>query len=428
MRHSHSRKRTGTTFAGALSIAALAMPGNAAGALGLFEHGAGIASMGFGGISYSVASETTAMGANPAHVVSFGHRFDAGVSFGTPKADGVIRDNAAAADSQHDTGSSFIYIPQGGWARPVGERWHVGIALQNAGLGPSYDSNPYARFGGGPEAELQLGQSTLVNVLGFRLNAAHAFAASLNVSYQTFKVLGLEGFDNDNASVAPGFVTNRRTDGSWGVGFSLGWTGQLNDRLRAGAGYRSKTWTEKHRDYRGLLPDGGRLELPAIYGLGLAFDASEDWTVALDYQRFAYGSEPAMGNRLAQLTEQGQRLGAADGPGFGFRDHNVFKLGVSWRYDPALTLRAGLIRANNMVPPSETLFSFFGAIMNRMHYTAGATYDLQGWELSGYYAFAPETRVHGDGSIPQDFGGGEADVSFKVHHFGLSVGRRFGSP
>lgn len=408
----------------------LGLPFQAHAVLGLFEHGAGIAAMGFGGVSYAVAMDSNAIGANPAHAAAMERRFDLGISIAIPEADGRILGNALDEDSTHDTGNTLLAIPQGGWAQALGDRWSYGTTLQNAGIGPSYSDNPYQRFGSDGEAELSLGQMTLVNALAYRIHPDHTVAAALNISYQTLEARGLgafaapEGSDN-NVSVAPSAVTNRGTDGAWGLGFSLGWSGHLSERIQAGAAYRSPTWTQKHRDYKGLLPEGGRLELPAIYGAGLAMALGGGWRVALEYQHYAYESQKAFGNRLSQLAD-GNRLGSENGPGFGFRDQDVLKLGVDWQATPRLALRAGFVRASQIVRRSETLFSFLGAVMNRSHYTLGAAYTWDKWELSGYFAHAPESTVRGEGSIPDNLGGGEADVSFSVQHFGLSLGHRFG--
>jgi long-chain fatty acid transport protein len=60
--------------------------------------------------------------------------------------------------------------------------------------------------------------------------------------------------------------------------------------------------------------------------------------VAADYQRINYSGIPAVGNPSAALAP----LGAANGPGFGWRDVNVFKIGVAWELNSMLTLRAGI--------------------------------------------------------------------------------------
>lgn len=420
-----------TRAAAALGVALLGLwPTQAPAPLGPFEHGNGVKAMGRGGVSYALGGDTTALGGNPAHAIALGERFDIGMSFGVPRASGVIRDNAAAADERYDSKAVIVPIPQGGAVFALGEDWALAFNIQSAGIGPEYDNNPYGRFGGGPRAELQLGQSGLAVTLAHRLTPDQHVGAALNLSYQRFEVRGLQGFtapegDPNNVSVAPEAVTNRATDDAFGVGFTLGWRGMLTERLWAAASYRSPTWTQKHDAYRGLLPEGGRLQLPAIYGAGLGFAATSELTLAFDFQRYHYSAEKAFGNQLAQLAA-GNRLGSEDGPGFGFRNQNAYKFAAEWQATPALMLRAGYIHADQLSRRSETLFGFFGAVMTTTHYTAGASYELGEWELSGFYSYAPRQTIHGRDSIPDDFGGGEADVGLRVQQFGLSAARRFG--
>ena len=85
-------------------------------------------------------------------------------------------------------------------------------------------------------------------------------------------------------------------------GASLGVVWRINPWLTAGASYRSKNHNGKHKDYRGLIAGGGRLELPAIYGGGLSIRASPSVTIALEAQRYTYRSSDAFGNGLDRLA------------------------------------------------------------------------------------------------------------------------------
>lgn len=405
-------------------------PTTAPAPLGPFEHGNGVKAMGRGGVSYALGGDTTALGGNPAHAATMGERFDVGVSFGVPRASGTIRDNAAANDERYNSRAMLVLIPQGGAAFALADDWALAFNIQSAGIGPEYKNNPYGRFGGGSPAELALGQSGVAITLAHRLTPDQHIGAALNLSYQRFEVRGLQGFtapegDPNNVSVAPETVTNRATDDAFGVGFTLGWKGALTERLWAAASYRSQTWTQKHDAYRGLLPEGGRLQLPAIYGAGLGFAATPELTLAFDFQRYHYSAQKAFGNQLAQLAA-GNRLGSENGPGFGFRNQNAYKFALEWQATPALMLRAGYIHAEQLARRSETLFGFFGAVMATTHYTAGASYEFGNWELSGFYSYAPQQTIRGRGSVPDAFGGGEADVGLRAEQFGLSAARRFG--
>lgn len=394
--------------------------------IGIFEHGNGIKSMGMGGIAYVIGEEATSLSANPAHAIGMGTRYDIGVHGFAPMADVDVAGNAAAPDSRHrNSGRRYFAIPQGGFNRVLGARWAVGMTAFAAGLGPDYKRNPYARFGGDARGSLFLNSAGVSAVLAYKAGQDQALGASLNLVYQTLNVEGVGFFGA--LSRTPGKVSNQGKDDALGVGVSLGWRGQLTPTVSAALSYRSKTWTEKHDDYRGLLPDQGQLELPQIWGGGMAYAPHPAWTVAADFQRYQYTGQDAFGSRLRQLDPaNGVLLGDDQAPGFGFRNQNVYKLGVAWKASPQWTLRAGYLDATQLMSPTETLFGMFGPAPGTVHYTLGGTWTNRQWEVSGFTSWAPRERVRGSRSIPPDFGGGEANVAYETVSVGISLGRAFG--
>lgn len=393
--------------------------------LGIFEHGNGIKSSGWGGITYARGEETVVLSANPAHAAALGSRYDVGVNVFLPMSTSRIRGNALGPDDQTDNdGRRWYPIPQGGFTRQLNDRWTLGMTAYAAGLGPDYARNPYRRFGASPRGSLFLTSMGIATALAWQVDPRHALGASLNLGYQSINVEGLRFFGP--LSRTPGRVSNQGKDGSATGGFSLGWDWQITPELEWGFGYRSKTWTEKHREYRGLLPDGGRLELPAIWGAGLAWTPMPDWTFAFDFQRYQYSSEPAFGNRIRRLRPPDRLLGDDGGAAFGFENQNAYKFGIAWKTTPSLVLRAGYVDATQINQASETLFGAFGPVTATTHYTFGGTWTFREWEFSGYAYHSPEKTVHGRGSIPAAFGGGEADAIYEGVGAGISIGRRFG--
>lgn len=410
-------------FACAVIACGLTAPATAS--IAIFEHGNGIKSMGFGGVGYSNAEETTAIAANPAHTSSLAGRFDLGVDLLIPQAEARYRGNQAGPDETFDNdGRTYFFIPQGGVTRALDSKWSIGLSALGAGLGPDYERSPYARFGGYRRARLAYSQVGLVGAVSYRIDPAHAVAVSVNPGYQEISLLGLEPFRAVSAS--PQHVTGQGRDGSFTLGYTLGWVGTFGQRLTAGASYRSKTWAQKHDEYRGVLPDAGRLELPAIWGLGLAVKPLSAWTLAFDYQRYEFEDEPTFRNTIEQLYA-GELAGSKHGPGFGFKDINAYKFGLAWQAQPRLRLRAGYIETSQANRPVNTLFDFIGPISATQHYTAGASYQFARWELSGYTHVSPRGAVQGRNSIPPAFGGGEADLNYRNYGVGLSVGRTLGN-
>ncbi|MDD3765114.1 MAG: outer membrane protein transport protein [Nevskiales bacterium] len=355
----------------AAGLAPLALSLSAQAAYGPFEHGYGIKSMGAGGIGYTSAEDSYWISANPATAVTLGTRFDLGLDWVTVLPTARIRDNAAGPDENYSSdGQRQFPIPQVGFVMALNERTAFGMNMFSAGLGTDYKRNPYARFGADPRGGLSLGQSGISSTLAYKLTDRHALGASLNVSYEVLEVKGVQPFAA--LSENPDKFTNQGYEGGFGVSFTVGWHGQLAPGLTGGLAYRSKTWTQRLDDYAGLLPEQGKLELPAIWGGGLAYALSPTLNVAVDYQRTEYASEAALGNPIGQLN-QGHLMGSDDGPGFGWDDQNIYKLGIVWKARPDLTLRAGYSHATQIVQTSETLFNLLSPVVGEDHYTAGAT-------------------------------------------------------
>lgn len=393
---------------------------------GPYEHGYGIKSLGAGGVAYALHDEAYQVNANPAAAALMGHRLDLGLNWNVVDPGGSITGNAAGADQQFDSDVQRHYpIPQAAWVRPLNPQLSTGVTFFAAGLGTEYRDNPYARFGGEGRGKLGIMQVGLSGLLAWRVAPRQSLGLGLNVSYRSFELKGIQPFAG--FSQAPAQLTNQGEAGGLGVSVSLGWQGQIAPGLQAGIAVRTPTYMQKLKDYAGALPHQGQLNLPAIWGGGLAYELFSSLTVAVDAQRLQFGRVAALGNPIAQL-QQGHLLGSDEGPGFGWRSQTIYKLGLIWQASPQLTLRAGYNHGSSVISPSETLFDLLAPSAGRRHYTLGGSYAFsQAWEASGYASWQPREHVSGRGSIPADFGGGEADVFFGSYAVGVSLGRRFGN-
>ena len=101
----------------------------------------------------------------------------------------------------------------------------------------------------------------------------------------------------------------------------------------------------KFDKYAGLFAGSGSFDIPENYTLGVGFQATPDISLALDYQRINYAGVTSIGNTSTNQVP----LGSSGGPGFGWSNIDVFKLGVQWRVMSNLTLRTGLNIADNPI-------------------------------------------------------------------------------
>ncbi len=288
-------------------------------------------------------------------------------------------------------------------------------------MNTEYRDNPYARFGATGTAGVNLEQLFISPSLAWQVNPDHRLGVALNIAHQRFSAKGIGVFGGFSADGAQ--VSDQGTDTTTGAGLRLGWTGDVASGVTLGA-----TWSSKIRGqldkYRGLFANAGRFDVPENYALGLKFTPLAAWTLGADVQNIRYSRVAAVGNSFAGLL-QGTPLGAAGGPGFGWRDLTVLKLAVSHQWSPDLQLRAGISHARQPVPANETFFNVLAPGVVQSHFTLGATHTIGHGELSGFFAYAPGKTVTGNNSIPPGnppggFGGGNANVRLKQTILGVS--------
>lgn len=398
---------------------------SAYGTNGYFTHGRGVKSQGMGGVGIALAHDTLSIASNPASASWLGDRLDVGTTWFRPDRIADIRGNAMA-DGRYDANETQNFlIPEFGYNHEISDRLSLAVTVYgHGGLNTDYD-RPIPLLGN-TRAGVDLAQAFITPTLSWKLNEKHSIGVSLNIAYQRFEASGLQNFDDPAFSSAPGYVTNRGHDHSYGAGVQIGWQGHLTEALTVGASYQSRTYMTEFDDYKGLFAEKGGFDIPATYGVGISVKATPKLTIAAEIQRIEYGEVDSVGEFSLSTLLAGNALGADNGPGFGWRDVNVYKLGVSHKWSQSLTLRAGYDHVTQPIRRGETLFNMLAPGVVRNHFTLGATWSLnKNSEVSFAYMHAFNEKVKGYNSIPQGFGGGEVDLQMSQHALGIAYGRKF---
>ena len=220
-------------------------------------------------------------------------------------------------------------------------------------------------------------------------------------------------------------MTNNGYDKSSGIGLRLGYMGRLSDSLSFGASYAPKMNMGRFDKYKGLFADGGDFDIPSHYSLGVAFKPMPSVTLALDYERINYSDVKSVSNPSAAAAP----LGAANGPGFGWHDIDVWRLGAAWQVNSTLTLRAGYNRGDNPVPAADVSFNILAPGVVTDHYTAGFTWALNAQnEISASLMIASRQNVSGASLFNAVLGpgaGGNETIGMRQTAFGIAWGHRF---
>jgi long-chain fatty acid transport protein len=400
---------------------------------GYFPIGYGAKTEGMGGAGIALPQDSIAAANNPAGMVIVGDRVDLGLIWFKPNRSAEITGNGAGMDGTYSgNGRSNFFIPSFGFNRMINSNTSLGVSVfGNGGMNTQYNTNPLAGFpGGGGNLGINLEQLFIAPTWAMKINEANSVGVSLNLAYQMFSATGLGPFaapSPNNASSNPGAVTDNGTDTSTGYGVRIGWIGEVTPMVTLGATYQSKTNMSKFSKYSGLFADQGSFDIPSNYGVGIAVKAQPSTTIAFDIQRINFSDVPSVNNPFTALPPAfggtGALFGSTGGPGFGWQNITVYKLGVSHSYNSTFTLRAGYDHCDEPIPSSQTLLNILAPGVVQDHVTLGATWTLPNKaELTANYVHAFSKTVNGSGSIPAGLGGGNANLTMYEDSIAISYG------
>lgn len=385
---------------------------------GYFAHGYGTKAKGMAGAATALAQDGFAGANNPAAAAFAGDRLDVGVDLFNPERS-ASRTGGASADSGHE---QFL-IPEFGYNRRLNEQIGVGLTVYgNGGMNTSYPAdgvNPNLLFGQG-KLGVDMSQLIVAPTLAYKLSESHAVGVSPLLVYQRFAARGLQAFAGMSQDSTK--LTNNGHDSSTGFGLRLGYQGKIGSSVSVGAAYSPKIDMSRFDDYRGLFAGGGDFDLPENLNLGVAWQATPALLLALDYQRINYSGVASVGGASSSILQE-IKLGSPNGPGFGWRDIEVWKLGAQWQYSADWTLRAGVNRGQNPITPADVTFNILAPGVMTTHWTLGASYRLSASdELSLSYMRAPEQSVSGDSIMVP---GAKETIRMKQQLLGVQFSRRF---
>ncbi|GAA0425295.1 hypothetical protein GCM10009133_37310 [Cocleimonas flava] len=422
---------------------------------GYASHGFGIIQKAMGGTAVAGSDNAMNMATNPA-ALSFGANNwtagldifvpDRGTSYDSPEFNPSI--SGASLDGNDD---SNFPIPEVAFQKHLNDKFSVGIAAYgNGGMNATYDRPIFSQTN---NTGIDFSQLFVAPSVSMKLGEKNSIGASLNLVYQRIKIGGVDSFAPFSSDANN--LSNNGYDGSTGAGISLGWQGQVNDKLTLGLAYRGKTKMSKFDNYSGLLAEQGRFDIPSMITAGLSFKATPKTTIALDFAHINYTDVASISNKnntaqlqgqllqgVAPADLQGPKLGDDDGAGFGWKDQNIIKLGVKHQLNNRLTLLAGYNHGKSPIPETETAFNVLAPATVEDHITLGMDYKLSKTSnLTFQYMHAFENKIKGDGTLtaqgPASPGSviqvgpnpmtdvTAADISMSQNSFGIAYTKNF---
>jgi long-chain fatty acid transport protein len=441
-----------TRLALGLALAGLSFGANATN--GYFAHGYGMKAQGMAGAATASSDDTFGGANNPASMAFVGNRIGLGVSLFSP-----IRESSRTGstgnffDGNAESDSNFFFIPEFGYNRMLSPNLAVGVTVYgNGGMNTDYDPMP-AGFGGGVcsaappggfgvpapnnilcgngRLGVDLMQLVIAPTAAYKVNASHSIGISPLLGYQRFKAEGLNAFQGISSD-RPN-VTNKGYDDALGYGVRVGYLGKITPTVTIGAAYASKMNFEEFDDYAGLFADDGDFDIPSNYNLGVAWQATPQIKLALDFQRINYSDVNAVSNPSTNFfTCNGATVPNATGPGclgepggagFGWSDIDVWKLGVEYKHNNQWTFRAGWNHGETPISSRDVEFNIIAPATVEDHLALGMTYTTtSGGELTVAYMHGFENDITG----PSWFFSGAPSNEDNIKMYQNSIGIAYG--
>lgn len=410
-----------------LGLGGLSVLSSAHATTGYFMHGYGVKAQGQAGATIAQFNDALTIANNPSGLVWLDSRIDLGATVFKPERTATIQDNQFGANGHYDgNGREYFMLPEWAINKKVNDQVALGLAIYgNGGMNTSYKQNPFSAFGNTGTAGVNLSQVFISPAVAWRYADNQSIGLAANFLYQRFEAKGIQGFAP--FSIDPQHLSDQGTDSSKGVGFRVGWSGRLNDQITLGLNYSSKINADRFDKYRGLFAQGGDFDVPESYGLGVNIQATPKLNIAADVQRINYSDVDAVGNRFSlSALQAGHLFGSEQGPGFGWDDINIYKIGASYQLAPQLTVRAGYSYNDQPISKDQTFLNILAPGVIQHHVSVGATWQIDPkQELNIAYTYGVKHKLKEDQSIPAAFGGGHADLEMDQHILGLSYGIRF---
>lgn len=422
--------------------------------------------------------------------------YTAGVPTRDALSAGIVGIDPGTVESQHN----LFGIPGFGYVKPLSDRLVTGLSVYgNGGLNTVYKAKGQAAnffdlgsgtpllgqvltpvlgalpiasrcqgtFGGGAPvagnadtlrfcgngngtASVDLIQLFIAPNLSYRVLDNVAVGLSPIIAAQRFEAKGLNAFAQFSNS--PDKVSDQGFDFSFGGGARLGVMAEVLPGVAVGASWQSRIRMGRFKRYEGLFAEQGDFDIPSTWNVGVSVKPSPNQRIVLDVQRINFSEIASVGQPLdpnrfvsgcalprltGSTTASEACLGASGGPGFGWRDVSVVKLGYQLETGNWLW-RAGYSQSKQPIPPGEALFNILAPGVVEKHYTAGTTWRATrhlGVDLGVMYA--PPNPVTGKNPlsnaqflrngrlIEAGVDAGDQDITLDMRQFELTLGASY---
>jgi long-chain fatty acid transport protein len=344
---------------------------------GALPGGSGIKNASMGGASIALPLDAVAGANNPAGIAYVPASTTLGLQVfkGHSSADYLLPGN-------HLENRQTEPVPEGGFVWHWSDKVTLGISTSGAGAGSDY-GQPALPVPGAGTAKTTLRVAEFIPTVAWKPHADLALGLGLNLAWEQFEADGVIVPAPVPGGLVP--IPGHGTQTATGVGLRAGLLWKPAPGWSLGINLKSRTRMSKLDGYdQDLLAySDGRLDLPAQYGVGVAWQPTARLTLAADWLRILWGDIKAM----------------QDPNGFGWRNQPILRFGAAWALDERWTLRAGYSRNRGQIDSSRAAQNLLVPSIHEEAYTAGLSWRLDAHsELNLGYELNPRTTLTGTGA------------------------------
>lgn len=419
------------------SVVALTDP--AAAFNGYFSSGVGVRAKAMAGASTAMIGDAFAGANNPAASLFSGNVYEIGLQYTHSHQSASRTGSGSGAYPQTDmavSGTRTTYTPEFGYNEVLSADASRGISFyRNGMIRAGYDDNsfferlvdnrPSSTLTRHPDTlRFSLTQDVIAPVFAWRTGNESSVGIAPLFVIQNLNINGLRSFIENSWSSYPNNVTDRGAEQSYGVGMRLGWLTRPDERLMLGATYSPKIQMSRFEDYKGLFAGSARFNVPENYAIGVSYALNPNTILAVDYQKIRYSKVKLLSNAGSIFLNPQINFGEENGPGFGWRDVEVWKLGYEWRYSQKMTFRFGLSRSDSPINESNVTQGVIMPGITTSERSVGGTYKFDSRNaISVFMSWANGPDINGLSTIVSS--GAREVVGARTHSAGIQFSRQY---
>ena len=394
---------------------------------GMLMEGYGPISAAMGGAAQGFDHGTAGMAENPATLAlaSGAPRLDLALGSLGPKV------TSSMAGMNAPSGGTSYLMPALGYTKRMGQlTYGVGMFAQG-GMGTEYDANSFLAAGSGSAVRSELGVGSVIFPLAYQVSPDLTVGATLDYMWASMDLLmeasprqlldmktgssGALGEQLAGLSTASWARINFSDDSKFsgaakakGFGSKIGATLKVGNGVTVGGSYRFKSKlddmkTESSSASMTANPGGGaqtfadsgsitivNFQMPSVLALGASWQVQPALLLAADIKSIGWAD--AMKSLDMRFDSTGYTGSVSFAMPQNWKDQTVLNLGMAWKANEQVTLRAGLNLADNPIPESLVNPLFPATVKN--HMTLGLGYKVSDTgEFNAAVTLAPASTV-----------------------------------